>query len=400
MRRAMGVIPAVALALLSCQLFYPTVESEGGDGGRDATLEDARVDAPHDAGSDTAPEGGRERDAKGPCLGAEPPPPPSASSPTGLSATFHVAIERIWYDPATDPSVALGYNLDKTCTCEGTPKGAPSCVNDASPNCDGDGGRDLAGNELLLMVDSFTKQGFAAAYNARIAAGEGTVVLEVGAYDLGMDDQSVALSSYGSGGLLSGDGGPEAGLLSPRWDGTDRWSVDPRSFSGVQAVDAGWEYIPLHVDTSAYVTGYNLVARLDTVQLGVGGGELALEDAVLVASVQADITTGGHMLTGQIAGRLPIATLFAAASLSPDPSAYGGQHYCGSDVVFQSLILPTLCNATDIMSAASKDHSGHGCDAVSLAIGFVARQVVLGPPHEAPSAPLGCDGSVASCTGL
>jgi hypothetical protein len=250
------------------------------------------------------------------------------------------------------------------------------------------------------MVDMLISTSVAELINSKIASGQVTAIMRVGDYNLGANDENVTLSTFVTGGLLIEDGGPEAGFMPPQWNGTDVWSIDKRSTSSQAFVDGGWTYTPIFIDTMAYVTHSTLVARVGAIQLGLGQADLSLSDAVMVARIEGDGTTGGQMLTGQIAGRLAISTIFALASTFTDPTTDAAQSYCGNDLVFQALIRPNLCKATDIMSAKSLDNTGQGCDALSLGIGFVARKVLLGAPHEGLDPVLGCDGSVANCAGL
>ncbi len=402
---------ALGLPLFACQFLVGIEERYVADGGPDATLPDSGPDVGRDtAGRDTArPEDSPTERALPTCLGAQPPPPPKRGSMTGFDGgEFLVAVQSIWYDTATvmdagadaatDSGITLGYNLDHECTCEGTPKGPPSCVNDAMVTCDGLEGRDLAGNALLAMVDDFGASTVAQLFNSKIASGQVTAMLRVAFYNLGADDQAVTLSTFVAGGLPS-DAGIEAGFSPPKWDGTDRWTVDPRSVATSSFVDGGWQYFPLFVDTAAYVSDYTLVAKLSALHLGIGQADLSLTDAVMVAKLEPDGTTGGYMLTGQIAGRLAVSTIFALASTFPDPSTEGGA-FCGNDLIFTTLIQPTVCQATDIMGHLSQDNTGKGCDALSLGIGFVARKVLLGAPYRGVNPVVGCDGSVATCKGV
>jgi hypothetical protein len=392
---ALGVLP---LSLLACQLLVGIEERYATDAGPDIGSHDATPDVTLDAGHDAPPEttiadsGADTRNACPP--GALPPPAPTTSSPTGADASFYVAVQSVWYDFDAGQGVTLGYDLDNQCTCPGP----PSCVDDASRNCDDEGGRDLSGNLQLMAADLVLGRSVASLLNSKIASGQVTIILEVNDYNLGPDDQLVSISTFVGGGLLRPDAGPDSGFMPPVWNGTDVWSVDPRSALLVTEVDGGWVYTPYFFDTAAYVTNKTLVSQLPMVSLGFGTANLSLNDATLVASIETDITTDGLKLTGQFAGRVTVGTIFAIASTFPDPTVDAA--LCGDDAVFQTALRPLICHAADIMSLTTQDNMGMGCDALSVSLGFVARKILVGAPHEGLNPVMGCDGSVATCEGL
>jgi hypothetical protein len=398
-RRASPLIAAtLTLFVVACQLLAGIEDRSVADGGSDA----ATPDATHDAGRDTGPseghDAGREAAAKDAgsessmaCIGVVPPSAPTSNT-TSQSITFVTALRTLWYSSDTDAG-SLGFNLDHDCTCEGEPPGPPSCQNDASPpTCDSDGGRDIAGNTLLTEVDGVLGgRTVSATFDSKIQNGQFTVIFEIGGYDLGADDEEVTVTAYVSGGLAIPDGGSNV----PKWDGTDVWTVDPRSVSSAMPSDAGWEYVPIYVG-KGYVKDGTLVSKLGSVSLGIGQGSISLSDTVLVASIQPDFVTGGQRLTGQIAGRVSVGSIFSVASTFPDPVIDGG-YLCGDDPTFQT-IRSVVCASADIMADAAADNAGQDCNAISLSFGFTATRVVVGGPQEGLNPLLGCDGSVATCS--
>jgi hypothetical protein len=389
-----GVLP---LPLLACQLLVGIDERYATDAAPEVGSRDTAPDSTLDAGRDSPPEatvtdaGPDLRNACPP--GAQPPPPPDGSSP-GMAVEFNVAIQSVWYDFDGGEGVTLGYDLDDRCTCPGP----PSCINDASRNCDEEAGRDLSGNEQLLAADAVLGRSVASLINSKIASGQVTIILQVQGYTLGLNDETVTISTFVGGGLFSPDAGPDAGFMPPAWNGKDEWTVDPRSAFSETEVDGGWKYVPYFYDTTAYVTNKTIVSRLSAVNLGIGAANLSLNDATLVASIETDVTTDGLELIGQFAGRVSVSTIFAVASTISDPTTDAA--LCGSDSVFQTAFRPLICHTADIMSLTTQDNTNMGCDALSVSLGFVARKILIGPPHVGVSPVVGCDGSVASCEGL
>jgi hypothetical protein len=394
-RASLLVAAVVTLPVVACQLLAGIEERYVPDAGPDALL----ADATRDAGRDAAPDAPGRRDAADAgsdqgtgCVGVVPPSAPSSSTPTGQNISFDTAIRMLWY--STDGGVGLGYNLDHDCTCEGTPLGPPSCANALSHNCDADGGRDIEGNVLLSQVDDLLKgRSVADTIDSKIESGQFTIILRVLSYNVGSDDQDVPVAAFVSGGLQVSDGGSQ----TPLWNGTDVWTVDPRTVSSsMRAEDGGWEYVPTYV-AKAYVTNKILVANLGTVSLGVGPGSVTVSNALIVATIESDFVSGGHMLTGQMAGRVATSTIFSLAATFADPMIDGG-FLCGSDPTFQTL-KNYVCASTDIMAAPAEDNTGQDCNAISVSFGFTAQPIIVGGPQKGLEPTVGCDGSVAACVG-
>ncbi len=385
MRRRLAWLALLAfpLLVLACQLLAGIEERTVFDGGPgDATPNDAPPDSSADSALHDAPEAGDAGPDRTGCDAALPPSPPDADTAFDANVTFYSMLHAITF---ADDAGNLGFDLDKNCTCEGVPKGLPSC---ASPmqQCDKPGGRDIAGNVTLNLLDMILGASGVGSINDQLGSGQLGLIIEVFDFNTGSDDTSVGLTAMVSSGTV----GPDGGYQPAMWNGKDTWSIDPRS---VLQTDSG-RVVPKFVTTSAYVTNGTLVARLPSVELGIGGVTVMIDDAVVVARILGD-TLGGFSLDGQLAGRIPATSIFAAVGAFRDP-ADKAQYLCGDDPTFLAY-KPSICNAVDIMADPARDNTGAACDAISMSVGFRADFALLGPVRPGLTPTLGCDGSVATC---
>jgi hypothetical protein len=321
------------------------------------------------------------------------PPPPTQGDPGG-NLTVVMAVQAFYYDQP-DSGPALGFNLDCVDTCPGP----PSCQS-KNQHCDEDGGRDLAGNTLLSLIDTYGSATGQGDINGRIASGIYTMLVEMTGWNGSPDDPSVSLAVYVSSGIIAD---PEAGTTTPpKWDGTDVWEVDPRTANYSRLGDGGYVYVPKAVTTSAYISNNKVIATLPGLQFGVGVGVFAMTGIAFVGDLVPVLTlgpNGGYRLQGQLAGRVSVPAILGIASLFKDPTDPTRQSYiCGSDVLAVDL-LSNLCGAADIMSDPSMDNATPlaNCDALSAGIGLTAVSANLGYPYKGLTVVAGCDGSVQDC---
>jgi hypothetical protein len=373
--------------IAACQLVFPTfveVRSTDASVPKDATMAIAL-----DSASDRAP----ARDTTPPpppssgCAGAQPPPPPTTDSNPTSVPPFVLAVRTMQLQNP-DAGVPLGYNLDDDCTCEDA--GPPSCVSSIR-HCDAPGGRDQAGNSILTIVNSFAFGEEPADYvNMLIGRGSYTMLFVISDYNGGSDDTQVTMAVLVGSGLYD----PDGGTVAPRWDGADRWNVDPSSFLSATEVDGGYQYVPLGSTGTAYVTGGVLVAQVTKATFDVGVGTFVFSTAVMSGTI---VPTAGSFAIegGQIAGRLPLSGVFTLLSTVSDPFD-PSMNLCGPDPTLAQ-ILGAVCGSADIMSDPLDDNHGLGCDAISMGLGFTAYPAQLGVPFRVFRPNDGCDASPPSC---
>jgi len=158
-----------------------------------------------------------------------------------------------------------------------------------------------------------------------------------------------------------------------------------------------YHYAPNLVATG-YVADYAVVAKLPEIQIGLGAGLLTFTNVVFVGNIIPEATgAGGYGLEGQLAGRLSIPSILAAAGVFRDPlDPTRTKYLCGDDPTYLTF-RNTLCQSADIMSDPSRDRMGYPCDSLSASLGLSASPAKLGAEHPALNITVGCDGSPAVC---
>ena len=249
-------------------------------------------------------------------------------------------------DQQADSGKPLGFDLDGVCTCPGTESCAP--LKGAPSHCDLDGGRDNAGGALIATLGSISANLFdTSGVNARLKSGFYGLVIRLRNYDGTSDDPRVEVSVYISGGpegepVDSGqppdDGGARDGAADaappftsapPKYDGTDRWSVDTNSLlggttlAGVDCDKANIKCAPVFVDTQGYVANNQVVGRLDfPLSLGSGSGLASVVINLVGSVVTAKLIPEGtsfRVEEGQIAGRWATGELLTSLQQLHDP---------------------------------------------------------------------------------
>ena len=264
-----------------------------------------------------------------------------------------------------DPSKStVGFDLDGSCTCDDAPGEICKPTKPRSPLCDGPGGRDNSFPRLLKELVSFGLANSSAATSKSIEEGRYNVLLRVRGWNGEPDDPDVSLGFFVSRGTSK----------LPEWDGKDVWSV------GASSVTDGDLEKPTLLDTSAYVTGGQLVGSLPTfdandkkifIQLSESFG-ISLSGAVVVAKLESFL--GAYRISeGTLSGRWRDRDFFSQISgykikTSPDP-------VCTDNFLYPQ-IKDTFCKYADLPGNVS-DVTG-SCSAMSLAMRFTAQQAVLG----------------------
>ena len=358
-----GLACATALAAVAC----PPLDylSSGGD---DAPAPDAGGEAsPLDAGDAGCPS------ARPPAL--TPGLPAGATGPTLVFAVRSLGF--------SDPDGgAIGYDLDRTCTCQ-DPGAKPSCkAPTAVETCDGAEGRDAVSESLLSLVSDDP--------NAAIKSGARTTLFQVVGGSGAPDDAEVVVQGYPSAGIWAtntegtafvDDGGvlPDGGRarsISPTWDGNDRWTIDPAGKP---------DGAPVFV-ISGYVRDNVLVASVpepnrvpgELVGPGVLKG-VDLHDAILtgriVKSADGRYTIEGGIVTGRVEAR-------TLAGITAVQKRDGGFVCEPLPPAVATAYVARVCDARDIRARASDDGKDLPCDALSFVATFSAAEAKEGLRRE------------------
>ncbi|CAN5263587.1 hypothetical protein BH09MYX1_BH09MYX1_17880 [soil metagenome] len=332
-----------------------------------------------DSGVDAGKEGGPDAFA---CNAATYPVRPDFDELGADAGDLVFAVKR--FDFPTDGGTISqrGFDLDRACTCPG----AGSCVppKGASASCDDDAGRDNAGGQLLTTFTSFATSYNPDKLNTRIQAGEFDLLVRVRNYNGASDDTSVEAALYLSNGTEpAADGGaPNV----PKFDGTDVWTVDPRSLLGGIAPP----YIPQpnSVDTAAYVHGGVLVASLANADIefaaGAGLASLKVNMSGVVVTGRITMVNGVYTVSeGTLSGRWPARKFLTALQAIKVPLTT--EYLCGDSGTYES-IKALICKSLDIVSSPQNDNTNAPCDSLSLALGFEAVQISFGSVKAGPGA--------------
>lgn len=350
----------VGLALAAsaaCTLFNP-LEEYGVGSARDAA----------------APESG-DPDARA-CAPSRWPSRPATEDGSG-DIELVQALRTFSADPTTDAGGPPGYDLDGVCTCP-EPESCAARPGAPQPRCDGPGGVDNAGGDLLTTIAQLADRN--ADTNARLRSGDYGMLIRVRRYNGGANDREVEVAMFLSNGT---DGIQDGGVPpTPAYDGNDRWTVEPRSLAG----GAGPPYIPIHVDTNAYVAGNVLVA---TVNFPLRLGRMAIElSGSVVTGTLVEDGTGYRIDDGVIAGRGSTRSLLTNLATIDDPFRKGG-HLCGDSGTYAD-VKRAVCSRTDIVGDVKQDNTSAPCDALAVAAHFTTSSAQLGTVFAPPPLPSSC----------
>lgn len=348
---------ALAVAVASaCTLLNPLDGYTGGSPQVEASVE---AEAPKEAGDASVP------DTSG-CESSRP-PARLVGGPGGGNTTIVNALASFETGDPKDPTLpnTTGYDLDKTCTCPGPRSCKPSRGGGV---CDFPNGVDnSAGVFFLSMV---TVLGSGNSETARIRRGLSGLLFRVRNYNDQPDDDEVELSIFDTLGL---EGVRDAGTgvdasIAPKLDGTDRWTVDARSLLG------GTPYLPIVVDTRAYVRGGVVVGSINHA-IRVGFYTLPLVGAIVTGKL---VKTGETYAVseGVLSGRFNARDLLTALETVPNPLVSSG-YLCGEDPLYRNT-RDIVCANLDLPTDQALDGRDTPCDAVSIAARFSTVPAVLG----------------------
>lgn len=327
----------------------------------DASWDSATADSPVDARSD-ATDGGV--DDANQCASAWPPTPPSIQD-AGGSQELVLALHTLDFHEGSDYK-AIGFDIDRSCTCEGGPSTCKAPVDAPADSwCDGPDGRDNAAGGLIAAA---TMLGLSStSLNQGIAEGEWSVLFRVQGYNGLPDDDEVSVAW-----LV-----PENLMKVPSWDGSDTWAIKGTCLGrdGNGNLDLS---NPLVVDKSAYVREGRLVASLR------GGARLEVSstftfvagDAYLVAKLQPSGSTW-LVQDGVLAGIWKSNDILAALS----GTKVANVPVCTDNPVYPA-IKETICKYRDILGGVGLPSVP--CDSLSLAFTFTASPARIGVALDTP----------------
>ena len=296
-----------------------------------------------------------------PCGAPDLPPLPTTNPDDSVKLTFTSALSKIMLG-ASDGGPYYGFNLDKTCTCEGQ---GESCNGSDASHCDDDGGIDNYARHAFEAINTLQPDGGViteARFNTALASGLSGALIQISNYNGQADDTAVTVTIYGSQGY---EGYPDA---APKLDGNDRWIVDPASVSGQFFTD------------NAYVTNYTLVATGLNFPIIVGSAitqpvTIQLDEGI----IRAQLTVSGGKLqkiSGVLGGRWDPAKFLPSLQSVPDP-LFSGNYLCGDADITYQILKKYICQSTDINKSSSGDQGG-ACNSVSMGLGFEAVPAVMG----------------------
>ncbi len=322
------------------------------------------------------------------CKGPGWPQRPDKDDPsTGPDLEFYNALSFLDFNASPDAGAtsSIGFNLDGFCTC---PQAESCKPGDAAPaHCDGDGGLDNSGAALIRQFSSqngFFDQTY---INDQLALGVFGAVLRVRGYNGKPNDTKVELAVF----ISNGTEGIQQGLpQKPKFDGTDRWTLDPTALKGGALPDAGGP-VANYEDPNAYVRDGVLVGTLNfPLSIGAGNGEglvtIELSGSIVAAKLTAD---GASFKTkGIIGGRWPTRKLLTALQVLRDPLDKT-QHLCGSDPIY-AVLKDRVCGYADISSNLLEDGKNAPCDSLSIGFGFESAPATYSGTWPKPDSGLPC----------
>jgi hypothetical protein len=296
------------------------------------------------------------------------PPAVPIDAPTGATENFVVAMRSVDLREGAGAS-PVGFDLDKTCSCQGE----PSSCREASktPLCDLDEGIDNAATGLFRLIQ--TAVGGTDKFGSSFFSGEAntgiwSILMRVRGYNGQADDDQVEFDFYPTaGGVDKPDGGVAA------WDGLDSWPISTTALADGKTVDDA-----KFKNLQAYVSNHVLVASLPQSSFTLGGTgvntvTIRLTGGIVTAEIVA-LDAGGTwgLRNGVMAGRWTIPDIFLSLSSFRDNN---GAPICRGNVAYE-FGKSTICTGADILSTTGVPSDA--CDALSFGVAFTADPAQLG----------------------
>ena len=300
------------------------------------------------------------------CEHAEPPGPPAVKDAGGdLDLVFAMRTISFGFD-SDGGALALGYDIDKTCTNQGE---KDSCLEPAwasGDHTDGPQGRDNSGGALIREFAQWAPGFGEPAWNDALQSGGWSVIVRLKHYNGLPDDDQVELTWYVADNFSTFHKLADGGGAAPKWDGTDTWPITSVCLDPQPAADGGVTYDLDHgryVDSKAYVSGGKVVGMMAQGQIQADLGiKLVLTDVYLTARVN-QTPSGWELRDGNISGVWTLDDIFEQLgyfTFQGIPMCMGNPIYAG--------VKQMVCKYADIYR--SRGTPTTPCDSLSVAIGF------------------------------
>ena len=306
--------------------------------------------------------------------------PPNKPNVTGSGGTLDLvlAMRSIWFKGDADAGhEPVGYDIDRTCSCQGEGDSCQVPSWATGDHCDGPEGRDNAFGKLIDDMAAFSGVGEFGVkeWNERLSNGEWGVLIRVRNYNGEADDDEVELAWYMAEKLWAAtvlDGGAKA---PPKWDGSDAWPVRDMNVIGGD-IDK-----PASADSKAYVSGGVLVGMLPSGLFQAAPSmQFILTDPYLTGRLVKG-ASGWELQEGQVAAVWQMTDVFEQFNyftVLSQPMCKGGGN------PFYDGVKQMICRHVDIFHDRGTPTSP--CDSLSVGMAFSAQQAKFGPlmPTEVP----------------
>lgn len=350
-----------------------------------------------DGGTSAGASAGAAGNGPGTCEHASPPDKPSVTH-AGGDLDLVLALSSIQYstDPDAGPG-SVGYDIDRTCTCQGEKE---SCLLPSwalQQQCDGPQGRDNSGGLLLEGIAGYVESFGQDRWNTELNLGRWNTLARIRNYNGLADDDEIEMSFYVAASYWANNHLPDGGDAHPKWDGTDVWPVSSASLEPIPDGDGGTTYDvnrPISTDTKAYVSGGVAVGMVAHGILQVDPSLQLMFTDMYVTGKLVKTAQGWEIQDGTLAGVWTLDDLFNQLGYMD----VAGMGMCMGNQIY-GIFKKMVCQRTDIYR--SRGTPTTPCDSISIGMSFNAKPVHLGgviPPYNnTKKCPPDKDPSLDSC---
>jgi hypothetical protein len=319
------------------------------------------------------------------CEHAAAPAKPSVTD-AGGELDLLLAMQSVAFLPDVDAGWYPGYDVDRTCTCQGENSSCLVPTWATASHCDGPQGRDNALGQLIAEFSAFFPAFDQAVSNADVRAGAFSSIARIRGYNGLPDDDQIELSWYALGSYWGAHKEADGGDAHPKWDGTDTWPVVYTSLEPIPLADGGVAFDldrPLFTDKLAYVSAGVAVGNLPHGELKMSSTMKVVFTDVFVSARLVKGAQGWRAEDGVLSGAWALEDLFAQlgyVSISGIPICKGSPAY--------SMVKAKICAVADIYR--NRGTANTPCDSMSIGMGFTGVEARFGPVEEPYSAPNNC----------